>query len=133
VSTETPPYTPTDKLGNRPARNFLSAVAMLGHLCALYDRGVFEAWRLMSNLLFQLAVKRRSTNTPLMKQVGIADSFRVIVDTATLGSNLPQNATMTTLATLIFSLRTESPGHLVPAAHLLQIRNAYRTFRAGCI
>jgi hypothetical protein len=57
---------------------------MLGHLCALYDRRVFEAGRLMSNLLFQLAVKRRSTNTPLMEQVSIPDSFRVIVDTAPL-------------------------------------------------
>lgn len=64
-------YKPTDKLDNRGLRNFLSATAMLGHLCGLYDRGVFEAGRLMSNLLFQLAVTRKSTNTPLLVSGGL--------------------------------------------------------------
>jgi hypothetical protein len=39
---------------------------------------VYEAGRLMSNLLFQLAVKRKSTNMPLMEQIGIPDTFRII-------------------------------------------------------
>jgi hypothetical protein len=119
VNVDLPTYRPTDKLDNRAVRNFTSAVAMLGHLCALYDRGVFEAGRLMSNLSFQLTVKRKSTNMPLLEQIDIPDSFRVIVDTATLGSIMPQNETMTPLAGLLFGLRTESPGNLVPAAYLL--------------
>jgi hypothetical protein len=75
MNEDTPSYQPTDKLDNRAARNFLSAAAMLGHLCALYDRGVFEAGRLMSNLLFQLAVIRKGTNTPLLRQIAISDNF----------------------------------------------------------
>lgn len=51
MNTDVSSYTPADKLDNRILRNFLSATAMLGHLCALYDSGVFEAGRLMSNLL----------------------------------------------------------------------------------
>ena len=73
-------YRPTNKLDNRVLNNFLSATAMLGHLCALYDRGVFEAGRLMSNLLFQLAVRRKQTNIPLLEQVGVPDTFRIVVD-----------------------------------------------------
>ena len=57
---EHPTNVPADKNADRVLRNCVSAIAMLGHLCALYDRGVFEAGRLMSNLLFQLAVKQRS-------------------------------------------------------------------------
>ena len=119
MNAELPLYKPTDKLNDRAVRNFMSAVAMLGHLCALYDQGVFEAGRLMSNLLFQLAVKRKSTNTPLMEQVEIKDTFRVMVDSATLGSNLAPNATMTSLASLMFGLRTGTSGRLEPAAYLL--------------
>ena len=55
----------------------------------------------------------------LMEQVSIPDTFRVIVDTATLGSNLPSNATMTSLASLMFGLRTASTGKLAPPACLL--------------
>lgn len=59
MSTDTPSYTPIDKNESTALRNFFSATAMLGHLCALYDLGVFESGRLMSNLLFQLVVKRK--------------------------------------------------------------------------
>lgn len=111
-------YHPTDKLNNRLSRNFLSATAMLGHLCALYDRGVFEAGRLMSNLIFQLAVTRKQTNTPLLQQIGVSDTFQVVVDTATLGSNLRPDATMSSLAGLMFGLRRESD-KLAPAAFWL--------------
>lgn len=111
-------HVPTDKLDNRALKNFLSATAMLGHLCALYDRGVFEAGRLMSNLLFQLAVKRKQTNKPLLEQVGIADSLRIIVDTTTLGSNLSSGVTMSPLVGLIFGLRSDA-GKMVPAARWL--------------
>ncbi len=58
MNADEPPYKPADKLANRTVRNFMSAVAMLGHLSALYDCGVFEADRLMSNLLFQLMTRR---------------------------------------------------------------------------
>lgn len=118
MNTEAPSYTPSDKLSNRALRNFLSATAMLGHLCALYDRGVFEAGRLMSNLLFQLAVKRRQTNTPLLEQAGIPDTFRIIVDEKTLGSNLPAAATMSPLVGPKFGLRSDA-GRMVPAAYWL--------------
>lgn len=114
----TPPYKPTDKLADRVSRNFLSATAMLGHLCALYDRGVFESGRLMSNLLFQLAVTRKQTNTPLLQQIGIADTFHVIVDTTTLGSNLRPDATMSSLVGLMFGLRREQE-KMAPAAFWL--------------
>jgi len=56
------PFVPTDKNAHRSLRNCASAIAMLGHLCALYDRGVFEAGRLMSNLLFQLAIRKRPSS-----------------------------------------------------------------------
>lgn len=115
---QTHAYTPTDKLTGRTHKNFLSATAMLGHLCALYDRGVFEAGRLMSNLLFQLAVKKTKTNTPLLEQVGVPDTFRIVVDEATLGSNLPSAATMSSLVGLMFGLRSDS-GKMVPAARWL--------------
>lgn len=111
-------YQPTDKLNNRLSRNFLSAAAMLGHLCALYDRGVFEAGRLMSNLIFQLAVTRKQTNTPLLQQIGVLDTFQVVVDTETLGSNLRPDATMSSLAGLMFGLKRE-PDELEPAAFWL--------------
>jgi hypothetical protein len=111
-------FTPTDKLENRALRNFLSATAMLGHLCALYDRGVFEAGRLMSNLLFQLAVKRKQTNTPLLEQARIPDTFRIVVDEKTLSSNLPSAATLSPLVGLMFGLRPDA-GKMVPAAHWL--------------
>jgi hypothetical protein len=112
-------YQPTDKLEHRARRNFLSAVAMLGHLCALYDRGLFEAGRLMSNLIFQLVVKRKSTNTPLIEQVGLWDSFRVVVDVETLGSRVTSTATTSPLVGLIFGLRKNDRGALVPAAYWL--------------
>lgn len=111
-------YTPIDKLENRALKNFWSATAMLGHLCALYDRGVFEAGRLMSNLLFQLAVKRKQTNTPLLEQAGIPDDFRVIVDVETLGSSMPSGVTMSPLVRLMFGLRADG-GKLIPAAQWL--------------
>jgi hypothetical protein len=91
---------------------------MLGHLCALYDRGVFEAGRLMSNLLFQLAVKRKQTNTPLLEQARIPDTFRIVVDEKTLSSNLPSAATLSPLVGLMFGLRPDA-GKMVPAAHWL--------------
>lgn len=100
-------YKPTDNLADRVSRNFLSATAMLGHLCALYDRGVSESGRLMSNLLFQLAVTRKQTNTPLLRQIGIADTFHIAVDTTTLGSSLRPDATMSSLVGLMFGLRRE--------------------------
>lgn len=90
---------------------------MLGHLCALYDRGVFEAGRLMSNLLFQLVVKRKR-NTPLLEQAGVLDTCQIIVDQRTLGSKLPSTATMSSLVALIFGLRS-SAGRMVPAAYWL--------------
>lgn len=111
-------YRPTDKLDNRVSRNFLSATAMLGHLCGLYDRGVFEAGRLMSNLLFQLAVTRKQTNTPLLEQIGIPDTFKIAIDTTTLSSNLRPEATMSSLVGLMFGLRQES-AKMVPAAYWL--------------
>jgi hypothetical protein len=88
---------------------------MLGHLCALYDRGVFEAGRLMSNLIFQLAVKRKQTNTPLIEQVGISEDFQVTVDELVLGPNLSPSATMSPLVGLMFGLRS-AEGTMVPAA-----------------
>jgi hypothetical protein len=106
---------PTDKLHGRVQKNFLSATAMLGHLCALYDRGVFEAGRLMSNLIFQLVVKRKQTNSPLIEQVGIPQAFRVMVDERLLGSNLRTSATMSPLVLLKFGLRADS-GTMVTAA-----------------
>lgn len=118
MNTNTQPYRPVDKLDNRVLKNFLSATAMLGHLCALYDRGVFESGRLMSNLLFQLAVKRKQTNTPLLDQAGVPDTFRVIVDSTLLGSNLPSGATMSPLVGLIFGLRSDA-NRMVPAASWL--------------
>lgn len=117
MNTDVSSYTPADKLDKRILRNFLSATAMLGHLCALYDRGVFEAGRLMSNLLFQLAVKRKR-NTPLLEQAGVLDTFRIIVDTKTLGSNVPSTATMSPLVGLLFGLRSDA-GKMVPAAYWL--------------
>lgn len=117
MNTANSSYTPTDKLDNRILRNFLSATAMLGHLCALYDRGVFEAGRLMSNLLFQLVVKRKR-NTPLLEQAGVLDSFRIIVDERTLGSNMPSTATTSSLVELMFGLRSDG-GRMVPAAYWL--------------
>jgi hypothetical protein len=88
------------------------------NLCALYDRGVFEAGRLMSNLIFQLAVTRKQTNTPLLQQIGIPHTFQVVVDMATLGSNLRPDATMSSLAGLMFGLKRE-PDKLAPAAFWL--------------
>lgn len=117
MNTDASSYTPADKLDNRIMRNFLSATAMLGHLCALYDRGVFEAGRLMSNLLFQLAVKRKR-NTPLLEQAGALDAFQIIVDQKTLGSKLLPTATMSPLVELIFGLRSNA-GNMVPAAYWL--------------
>jgi hypothetical protein len=117
MNTDASSYSPSDKLDNRILRNFLSATAMLGHLCALYDRGVFEAGRLMSNLLFQLAVKRKR-NTPLLEQAGVLDSFQIIVDNNTLGSNLPLTATMSPLVELMFGLRSDA-GKMIPAAYWL--------------
>jgi hypothetical protein len=111
-------YKPTDNLADRVSRNFLSATAMLGHLCALYDRGVFESGRLMSNLLFQLAVTRKQTNTPLLRQIGIADTFHIAVDTTTLGSSLRPDATMSSLVGLMFGLRREQE-KMAPAAFWL--------------
>lgn len=61
---------------------------MLGHLCALYDRGVFEAARLMSNLIFQLAVPRRM-NTPLLAQLGWLHGLRVVVDAGVRAHTAP--------------------------------------------
>ena len=115
----TPPYKPVDKLENRVAKNFLSATAMLGHLCALYDRSVFEAGRLMSNLLFQLAVSRKSTNVPLLKQIGVTDALRVVVDTATLGKNVSLE-NMTPLAGFMFGLRRER-AKMVPTAYWVPV------------
>lgn len=115
LNTDPSQYRPTDKLENRVQRNFLGAAAMLGHLCALYDSGVFEAARLMSNLLFQLVVKRNLTNTPLIEQLGLRDSFRVMVDVATLGSNIASSAAMSPLVELIIGSRTNGNGVVVPA------------------
>lgn len=98
-------YEPTNKLDNRISRNFLSATAMLGHLCALYDRGVFEAGRLMSNLLFQLAVTRKGTNTALLRQISVPDTFRIVVDAATVSSNIRADATMSPLVGLMLQFR----------------------------
>lgn len=106
---------PIDKTTNRAGKNFLSASAMLGHLCALYDKGVFEAGRLMSNLLFQLAVKRGSTNVPLIEQVGLWSSIRITVDRTVIGSNIPASPTMSPLVGLMFGLRDEG-SEMRPAA-----------------
>jgi len=118
MTAEISAYKPTDKLESRVVKNFLSATAMLGHLCGLYDRGVFEAGRLMSNLLFQLAVKRKQTNTPLLQQICIQDGFRVIVDTATRSSKMAPNATMSPLVGLMIGMRIES-GKGLPAPRWL--------------
>lgn len=124
-------YTPTDKLENRVFANFLAATAMLGHLCALYDRGVFQAGRLMSTLLFQLAILRRSTNIPLLKQVGVFDSLRIVVDSSAQGKNL-SSGNMSALVHLMFGLAGEQ-GKLAPAARwipILQKPGAAPTFAA---
>lgn len=117
MNTDASSYMPADKLDDRIMRNLLSATAMLGHLCALYDRGVFEAGRLMSNLLFQLAVKRKR-NTPLLEQAGAVDAFQIIVDQKTLGSKLLPTATMSPLVELMFGPRSNA-GNMVPAAYWL--------------
>jgi hypothetical protein len=101
---------PRDKLDNRVQNNFLSATAMLGHLCALYDQGVFEAARLMSNLLFQLAVQRKPTNTPLIEQVGLWDPLRVLVDSGICGSSVNVNDPSSPLVGLMVGLRTNAEG-----------------------
>ena len=106
---------PVDKIANRPFRNFVSAVAMLGHLCSLYDRGIFESARLMSNLLHQLAVKRKS-NSPLLEQIG-ADNIMIVVDVETLSSKLPANPTTSPLASVLFGLKKDHAGALRPVAH----------------
>lgn len=120
MNADTSSYKPSDKLDNRALRNSLTATAMLGHLCALYDRGVFEAGRLMSNLLFQLAVARKSTNTPLLKQVGFLDTLRVVVDTTTLGSKLSASTAMSPLVGLMSGLRCEGD-KMVPTAFWLPV------------
>jgi hypothetical protein len=124
-------YKPTDKLENRVYGNFLAATAMLGHLCALYDRGVFQAGRLMSTLLFQLAIQRRSTNIPLLKQIGVFDSLRVSVDFRALSKNLP-SGNMTALVGFMFGLAGKQ-GRLMPSAYWLpmfQNPGAVPTFAA---
>jgi hypothetical protein len=79
---------------------------MLGHLCALYDRGIFEAARLMSNLLFQLSIERRGTNIPLLAQVGLSDLPIVIDDHAKeLGSD-----DQSPLAGIRFGVGSWNPG-----------------------
>jgi hypothetical protein len=108
-------YEPINKLDNRISRNFLSATAMLGHLCALYDRGVFEAGRLMANLLFQLGVTRKGTNTPLLRQISVPDTFQIVVDATTVGSNMRADATMSPLVGLMLGLRPEAD-KIIPAA-----------------
>src|SRR4029077_13505842 len=75
---------PIDTSTDRAARNFQSATGMLAHLCALYDSGVFEAARLKSNLVSQLAVARRQ-NVPLLAQVGLLDDARIVIEEATRG------------------------------------------------
>lgn len=109
---------PTDKMENRALRNLLSATAMLGHLCALYDSGVFEAGRLMSNLLFQLSIKRKS-NTPLLAQTNMIESFRVTVDVETTASSLVTNPSMSPLVNLMFGFKQDRFGQLQPAASWL--------------
>jgi hypothetical protein len=110
--------TPAGKGADRALRNFLSASAMLGHLCALYDRGVFEASRLMSNLLYQLAVRRRN-NRPLIDQVVEVAHFRVTVDRSVLSSAMRPQAFSSPLVGLMFGLKAGESGVLGPAAYWL--------------
>lgn len=112
-----------DKNAERARRNALSATAMLGHLCALYDRGVWEAGRLMSNLLFQLAL-RRPRNTPLLAQVGMYDTVRIIVDQAARGARLTPSDMSSPLVRLMFGITKDGPGGRRPAA--LWLRPAHR-------
>lgn len=89
---------------------------MLGHLIALYDRGIFEAARLMSNLVHQLAVTR-GQNVSLIKQIGAADAFSIVVDEDTLSANMRSDAHYSPLiSALIFGLRQAGPGDMRPAA-----------------
>jgi len=105
----------TDKTSDRPLRNALSAVAMLGHLCGLYDRGVYEAGRLMANLVFQLVIERRK-NAPLLKQIGHFDRLRIVIDSSTLSTEMPASPTMSPLVSLMFGLKADSADTLKSAA-----------------
>lgn len=114
-------HSPIDKLDQRVFKNFLSATVMLGHLCALYDRGIYEAGRLMSNLLFQLAVKRKS-NTPLLEQVGVYDNFRLIVTTGTRNFEMSENHSFSPLVSLMWGLKNidkQNPTSMIHAAFWL--------------
>jgi hypothetical protein len=108
----------SSKNQTRPTRNFLSATIMLGHLCALYDRGVFEAARLMSNLLFQLAVER-PTNIPLIHQVGLRE-MPIIVDSRAQSENL-KSENGSNLAGVFFGFRELKPGEMVPQARWIPL------------
>lgn len=108
----------TDKSADRPMRNYISALAMLGHLCSLYDQGIFEAGRLMSNLLYQLVIQGRN-NRPLLDQVGYFGQLRITVDEAVLNANMSASPTMSPLVTLIFGLKRGADGSLRPAANWL--------------
>lgn len=103
-----------DKTAERARRNTLSAAFMLGHLCALYDGGVWEAGRLMSNLLFQLAL-RRPRNTPLLAQIGLHDSLRVMVDKRARGT-VTTESSMSPLVGVAFGVNVRGPGGPRPAA-----------------
>jgi transcriptional regulator with XRE-family HTH domain len=106
---------PVDKGADRAQRNFLSATAMLGHLCALFDRGVFESGRLMSNLIYQLAVKRRN-NSPLLERIVDLDRFRVVVDVDLLIDRIAEGAFSSPLVGMFFGLRKNEKGDMEPTA-----------------
>ncbi|WP_158702962.1 hypothetical protein [Allosphingosinicella vermicomposti] len=103
-----------DKTSGRAQRNFLSALAMLGHLVALYDRGVFESARLMSNLICQIAVKK-ANNLPLLSQVGV-EGIKIIVDRSALGASV-LNSSSSPLASLLFGGSHDGSGGYEPRAH----------------
>lgn len=89
----------------------------------------------MSTLLFQLAITRKQTNTPLLRQIGIAETFYITVDTTTLGSSLRPDATMSSLVGLMFGLRREKE-KMAPTAFWLpamQKPGPAPAFKAQCI
>jgi hypothetical protein len=106
---------PIDASTDRAARNFQSATGMLAHLCALYDSGVVEAARLMSNIASQLAVARRQ-NVPLLAQVGLLDDARIVIEEATRGAHVTASTPFSPLVTLISGVRTGEGDEPQPVA-----------------
>jgi hypothetical protein len=65
----------------------------------------------MSNLLYQLAVRKRN-NIPLLDQLGHMSTLRIVVDCQTLSSRMAENPTMSPLVSLLFGLKANAFGTL---------------------